>query len=125
MNLKTRDAPAPLAVAASLAAVEGLMLLLYAVLVAASVDRDRLAMGITTSTFFAVFGAGLVLCAWALVQGRSWARSPVVLAQLLQLGVAWSFRGGETTLVAIALAWVAIITLVGILLPSSIEHLED
>ena len=38
---------------------------------------------------------------------ESWARSPVVLAQLLQLGVAWSFRQEPTTWVAVALAVVA------------------
>ena len=55
----------------------------------------------------------------------SWARSPVVLAQLIQLGLAWSFRGGETTWIAIALAVVAVVVVAGVLHPASIEALSD
>ena len=58
-------------------------------------------MGVTTAVFFAVYGAALLLCAWSVHRGQSWARSPIVLAQLIQLGLAWSFRGGDTTLVAV------------------------
>ena len=72
---------------------------------------------VTTSLFFAVYGVGLLFCAWQLTRGQSWARSPVVLAQLIQLGVAWSFRGGDTTWVAIALAVVAVVVLAGFLHP--------
>ena len=125
MTEETRDAPAPLVVAASLAAVEGLMLELLGVLEVANMSTARMAMGVTTSVFFMVFGAMLIFCAWSLVRGRSWARSPIVLAQLLQLGVAWSFRGGETTLVAVALAVVALVTIAGVLNPASIDHLAD
>ncbi len=48
-----------------------------------------------------------------------------MLAQLLQLGVAWSFRGGDTTWVAICLAVVAVIVLAGILHPQSVDALSD
>ena len=111
--------------AASLVAVEGLIMLGYAVLELASLDSDRVAMGLTTAAFFALYGAGLVLCAWTVTRGRSWARSPIVLAQLIQLGVAWSFRGGDTTLVAVAIAVVAVVVLVGILHPASIDALDN
>ena len=57
--------------------------------------------------------------------GRSWARSPVILAQLIQLGIAWSFRGGDTTVVAVVLALVSLIVVVGVLHPASIAHLDD
>jgi uncharacterized membrane protein len=120
-----RDLPAPLTVAASLAAVEGAVLLMYAVLEIAATTSTRLAMGVSTSFFFAAYGAGLVVCAWYLTRGRSWARSPVVLAQLIQLGVAWSFRGGDTTLLAVFLAIVAAVVLAGLLHPASIEYLAD
>lgn len=116
--------PAPLLAAASLVAVEGLFLLGYAVLEVASVDADRVAVAATTGIFFLASGAGLLLCARGLSRRRSWARSPVVLAQLIQLGVAWSFRGGETTIVALVLAAVAAIVLVGIFHPASIAALE-
>jgi hypothetical protein len=112
-------------VAASLVAVEGGLMLVFAVLEAASLSSARLTMGVTTSAFFAVYGAGLLFCAWQLTRGQSWARSPVVLAQLLQLGVAWSFRGGDTTWVAICLAAVALVVIAGVLHPQSIDALHD
>jgi len=117
--------PAPLIVGASLVVVEGLLLLVFAVLELASLDADRVAMGATTSIFFLGYGAGLLLCAWSLVNGHSWARSPVVLTQLIGLGVAWSFRGGETTVVAVAIAVVAIVVLVGLFHPASLTALAD
>ncbi|GAA1791881.1 hypothetical protein GCM10009795_041940 [Nocardioides hankookensis] len=126
MSLRpSANRPAPLIVAASLVAVEGLLLLAFAVLEIASLDSDRVAMGATTSIFFAAYGAGLLLCAWSLVRGQSWARSPVVLTQLIGLGVAWSFHGGDTTGVAIGIAVVAVLVLVGIFHPASLTVLAD
>jgi len=115
--------PAPLVVAASLAAIEGLVLVLYAAGELFHLSSTRLAMGLTTSGFFAVYGLALIGCAWAVTRGRSWARSPIVLAQLIQLGVAFSFWGGSTTLVAVGLAVTAAIVLVGLLHPASIDAL--
>jgi hypothetical protein len=117
--------PAPLVVAASLVSVEGLLLVVFAVLELASLDSDRVAMGATTSIFFLGYAALLLLCAWSLVNGHSWARSPVVLTQLIGLGVAWSFRGGDTTGVAVAIAVVAALVLVGVFHPASLEALSD
>ena len=125
MNDRRTDHHAPLVVAASLVAVEGLVLLLLAVLELASLSSQRLTMGVTTTGFFAVYGGALLLLAWSVHRGRSWARSPIVLAQLIQLGLAWSFRGGDTTLVAVALAVVAVIVVAGLLHPASIEALAD
>jgi hypothetical protein len=114
-----------LVVAASLVAVEGLLLLGYAVLELANVSSDRVAVAVTTAAFFAVYGGLLLVAAWAVTRGQSWGRSPIVLAQLIQLGVAWSFRGGGTTAVAVAIALVAVIVLVGILTPASVDALAD
>lgn len=126
MSLRpTPNRPAPLVVAASLVVVEGLLLVVFAALEVANLDSDRVAMGATTSIFFLVYGVGLLLCAWSLVRGQSWARSPVVLTQLIGLGVAWSFRGGDTTGVAVAIAVVAALVLVGIFHPASLEALSD
>jgi hypothetical protein len=119
------SAPAPLLVAASLVAVEGLLVVGYGVLEAASLTVGRLTMGITTAVFFLAYGAGLLVCAWALRGLHSWARSPVVVAQLIQLGLAWSLRGGETTYVAVGLALVAVVVLVGVLHPASIGALSS
>src|SRR5689334_14087201 len=55
-----RTPPSPLVVAASLVAVEGLLLLAYGVLEAANVHADRVAMGVTTAAFLAALGLMLV-----------------------------------------------------------------
>ena len=117
--------PPPLTVAASLVAVEGALVMLLAAVEVSSLSSARVTMGVTTAVFFAVYGVGLLLCAWQLMRRASWARSPVVLAQLIQLGLAWSFRGGDTTWVAIALAVVALVVIAGVLHPDSLEALSD
>ena len=117
--------PAPLVVALSLAAIEGVLLIGYGILELANTVGSRPAVGLTTAAFFGLYGAGLVFCAYALHRGSSWARSPGLLAQLIQLGVAWSFRGGSTVAVAAALLTVAVVTLIGLLHPQSIDYLSD
>lgn len=117
--------PAPLLVAAVVAALEGVVLLGYAVLEWLSIDSGRAAVALTTGAFFAIVGVAVIACAWALTRVSSWARSPVVLAQLVALGLAWSFRGGDTTLVAVLLVVVATVVLVGLFHPRSIEALAQ
>jgi len=120
-----RTPPSPLVVAASLVAVEGLLLLAYGVLEAANLHADRVAMGVTTAAFLAALGLLLVACAWLVVRGRAWARSPIVVAQVLFLGLAWNFLGGATTWVSVALALVAVIVLAGLLHPASVDALSE
>jgi hypothetical protein len=117
--------PPPLVVAASLSAVEGLLVLAFALVEAADVHADRATMGVTTSLFFALVGVGLVACAWLLLRGRQWARSPVVVAQIMALGLAWNFVGGSTTWVSVVLAVVAVVVLGGLLHPASLAALGD
>ena len=76
--------PAPLAVAAGLTFVQGLLTVLFGVAEAVQTDADRWVMGLTTSAFFVVFGCLLGLCAWGLHTVRPWARGPVLFTQLLQ-----------------------------------------
>lgn len=101
------------------------MLLLLAVLETGNLSVARLTMGLTTAVFFAVYGGGLLICAWQLTRRASWARSPVVLAQLIQLGLAWNFRGGETTWIAVGLATTGLIVVAGIFHPDSLKALTD
>ncbi|NYG60554.1 hypothetical protein BJ980_003477 [Nocardioides daedukensis] len=117
--------PAPLTVAASLAAVQALVLLGYGILELTNTSTERLAMGLTSALFFVLYGLALGWGAWLLSRGSSGARSPIVLTQLILLGVAWSFRGGETTMVAIVVAAVAVVVLAGIFHPASIERLDE
>jgi len=117
--------PSPLVVAASLAGLEGLLVLAYAVVLAADIHSDRVAMGVTTTVFFALLAGALITCAWFVVQGRTWARSPIVVTQVLALGLAWNFLGGSTTWISVVLAVVAVVVLVGLLHPASIDALSD
>ena len=85
----------------------------------------RATMGVSTSLFFAVFGAALVLCAWGLSRSSAWARGPVLIAQLLALGLAWNFKDGDTWPASIALAVPAVAVLVSMLRPASLAALDD
>jgi hypothetical protein len=117
--------PAPLLAAAALVVVEAVLLVVYGVVLLSDIHAQRLAMGATTSVFFILYGVGLVGCAWALRGRRSWARAPVVLAQLIQLGVGWSLRGGSTTVASVALVVLAVLVLAGVFHPASLRALAD
>ena len=116
--------PPPLVTAAGLTLVEGLLTVMYGVGEALHITSERLVMGVTTAVFFIAYGAALVLCAWAVNGLRTWARGPVLLTQLIWLGLAWNFRAGDTLPLAIGLAVPALLVLVGMLLPSSVDALE-
>ena len=118
-------APAPLVTAAGLTLVEGLVTVMYGIGEAVHITSQRLVMGVTTSVFFVLYGAAMVLCAWGLNRLLTWARGPVLLAQLIFLGLAWNFRQGDTLPLAIAMAVPAIVVLVGMLVPSSVDALEN
>ncbi len=115
--------PAPLVVATSLVAVEAACLVLFGVAELRALSSTKLAMGIITSLFFVTYGVGLGVVGWLLHRLTSWARAPVVLAQLLQLGVAWSFRG--TAPVSLGLAAVAALVLLGVFHPASLRAVDD
>jgi hypothetical protein len=110
-------------VAASLVAVEGLVLALLSVVELGSLSSERLTMGITTTVFFIAYAALLVWSARAVLQRRSWARSPIVLTQLILLGLAWNNR--DTPVVAVALAVVGVVVIAGLLHPDSIDALSE
>ena len=117
--------PPPLAVAASLAAVEGLLVLVYGVLEAVNLHADRVAMGVTTSVFFVLLGIAMVAAAWLVTRGRPGARAPIIVVQVMLLGLAWNLRGGATTWLALGVAVVAGLVLVGLLHPPSIAAMTD
>lgn len=118
------SAPPPLVMAASVAAVEGLMLVALALLELFSLSSSRLTMGLTTAAFFAAFGVLLIVCGWVVTRGQTWARGPILMAQLIGLGLAWNLRGGQTTLVAVAIVVVAAVVIAGLLHPASVEALN-
>jgi lipoprotein signal peptidase len=122
---RVQDNPSPLVVAASLAAVEGALVVLYALGELRNLSSERLSAELAIVAFLALYGAALLYCSWQLSRARTWARGPVLLSQLLQLGVAWSFWGGSTTWLSVTLAVVALIVLAGLLHPQSIDALND
>jgi hypothetical protein len=121
----TRSAvPKPLLLAALLAAVEGLVIAVLGLLELFSLTSGRVTMGLTTAGFFVAYGALLMYCGWQLSRLTPWARAPVLLAQLIQLGLAWGFRGGETVVVSVGLAVVAVVALIGLFHPASLGALD-
>lgn len=117
-------APPPLAVAASLTALEAFVLAALGLLELANLSSIRLTMGLTTTVFFLVAAVALAWCAWSLWKVRRWARGPVVMAQLIQLGLAWNLWAGSTKPLSVALAVVAVVVIVGLVHRSSTEVLE-
>jgi hypothetical protein len=106
-------------VAAALTALEGLVVFVYGALETANLHAGRLAMGVTTAAFFLILGGALVACAWLVGHARPGARSPIIVVQVILLGLAWNFWGGSTTWVAVGLAALAIVVLGGLLHPAS------
>ncbi|MGH3509881.1 MAG: hypothetical protein ACRDPI_06585 [Nocardioidaceae bacterium] len=122
----TTHPPTSLVTAAGLVGIEALGVVGYGVALVPAVHASRLALGLTTAVFFIGYGVALAFCARSLVRLRSWARSPLVLSQLLQLGLAYNFWSGNGTLRAIsaALAVVAVVVLAALFLPASTRALE-
>jgi hypothetical protein len=117
------DPPATLVGAAVLVGLEGLFLCALAVLEVVALDSGRLTLGITTALFFLILGAGLLFCARGLFRVGSWARGPVVVAELIGVLLSFSFWGGETTLAAVVILLVSLAVLVGVLHPASTRAL--
>jgi hypothetical protein len=112
-----------LRLAAALVVLEAVGALAFGVAELVRLDSSRLVVGLTTSAFFIVYAAGLATAARGLVRLRSWSRAPVVLAQFIELGLAWSFYGDGTQWVAGLLAVPPIVVLVVIFAPATTDAL--
>ena len=123
MPLLPDDNPPPLTVAASLVVLQGFVLVSLAALELANVTSERMTMGVSTAVFFLVYGVALVGCAWGLTRQQGWTRGPVLITQLIQLGLAWNVR--DTPLLAVALALTAGVVLAGMLHPATLRTLLD
>jgi hypothetical protein len=121
--LVPEDNPPPLTVAASLVGIQATVLVALAVLELASVSSERMSMGVSTAVFFLVYGVVLGICAWSLTQQQGWTRGPVLITQLIQLGLAWNLR--DAPLVALMLAVTAGVVLAGMLHPATLKVLQD
>lgn len=111
--------PFTIVMAAALLALEALIGLGYAAIEVGQVRMSRAAVGVGVAILMAGFGLLLLVVARGVFQGRRWSRGPAVATQLILLPIAWSFRGGVTTWVSVALAVLAIGVLIGVLHPRS------
>lgn len=116
--------PAPLLVAAALVFLQGLFTMLFGISEVVHLSSARVLMGATTAVFFVAYGAALGFCAWGMRALRTWSRGPVLLAELIWLGLAWNLRNSSVEVVAIALGVSALLVLAGLLHPRSIEVLN-
>jgi len=112
-----------LRLAACLVAAEGAALLVVAGAALFSLSGSRVGFGLTTALFFAACGLGLGWAARGLWQAQSWSRGPVVVAQLLTAGIAWSTRSVPWVAVLLALWALAVLFLV--LRPAANEALSE
>lgn len=118
-----RSRPPQLTAAAALAVLEGLAALGFGVAEIFQVRLFRAVVGVGVTLFMIAFAVLLGAAARALLRLRRWARAPIVVVQLILLPVGWSFRGGATNGVAVAMIIVALLTLVLVLHPRSTRAL--
>lgn len=81
--------PGPVRIAALLAGLEGVGLLVLAVVTFVSgLSHDaRLTQLIAQAAYFVVLGAAVILVAAGLLRGRRWARSPAIVVQVVVIAV--------------------------------------
>jgi len=81
-----------LRLAACLVGGQGVALIGVAAVELAALNAARIGLALTTAGFFLLCGAAMAWAARGLWCAEPWSRGPVVVAQLLVLGVAWSTR---------------------------------
>lgn len=111
------ERPVQLTLAAALVGLQGLALIGFTAVELLNLVGERLEVGLSVAVFFGAYGAALIACAWGLTQVRAWARGPVLLTQLIELGIAWNLR--DLPGLAIPLALLAAATLALVVQPVS------
>ena len=117
-----RTAPPPLVVASALTTLEGLGLIIGAIVELASISSGHASLAVAMAACFGAYGVALVIGGLALRRLVTWPRGLALITQLIMLGLAWGLR--HHPLDAIAVAIVGAIALAGIVHPASIEALE-
>lgn len=119
---RRREVPPPLTVAASIVSLQAAVLVGVGILELADLTPERRALGLSTAIFFVVYGGVLGAAGWALWRLQGWARGPVLITQLICLGLAWNLR--EYVVVALGLAVLAGLAIAGTVHPASIRALD-
>ena len=113
--------PAPLLLAAILLGIEALTALIFGGIALTQIRLSRAIVGAEVAIWMLGYGVLLVALTRGVLRGRRWSRAPAIATQLILLPLAFSFRSEPTTLVAVAIATVAVAALVGLLHPRSTE----
>ena len=121
---KSTNYPA-LTLAAGLLVVVGVASAGYGVLELAATRASRAVVGSGAAIILLGYAVLLIAVARGVFRGRRWSRAPAIATQLIQLPVAWSFRGGETTWFAALLGAVSLTVVVCLLLPTSTRVFTD
>jgi hypothetical protein len=111
--------PRSIALAAALILAEAGVLVALAVAELVTLDAGRVGLGLTNAVFFTLYALGLGFCARGLLKLSRWTRSPIVMTQIIQLGVAWSFYGHDTVWLTAILGVVAVAVLAIMLAPTT------
>ena len=123
----TAVAPPSVRRAAALVGVQGAVGVVAAVVLVVRGLRgadQHIVNGFGTAAWFALIGAALLAAAWALWNGRRWARGIAVYAQMLLLPVSWYVGvGSHQWLYAVPVALVSVAILVLLFSRSTIQWL--
>lgn len=118
----TPDRPEGLArrlmlIAACVVWLESAVFAVLVVLDVADLSGNRLGVGVGAGVLLAIYGAGQAWAVWRVSLGDGWARSPVVVTQLIQLLLAWNLRTSDTPWIAVLMGVSAAVALVCLLAP--------
>lgn len=120
-----RQARVFVAVAVSVVAIEAAVYVVLAVLAGADISADAVGTGIGIALFLALYGLAQLFAAWKLLRWRTWARGPLLFAQLVQLGLAWGLRDSTEQWLAILMAVSAVVALGCLIAPAVTRALLD
>jgi hypothetical protein len=120
-----------LIVAALVVVAEAAVVIVLAVLDVLDLSGDRLGLGIGVGLILAAYGFGQLWAAWRVVHGDAWARSPLIVTQLIQLLLSWELRRGAGDVpgipswLSVLMALTAATVLVCLLAPPVTRALRD
>lgn len=115
--------PRSVLVAAGAVALQALVFVGYAVSELGYAAFERSGTAVAVAAFLGAYGIALGFAIAGLLRRRLAARAPLVLGQLLHLGLAWNMRDAPLTYVAIALTAVSFVALAGLFAPATTRML--
>ncbi|VEG52509.1 putative integral membrane protein [Mycolicibacterium aurum] len=120
--------PRTVRAAGAIAALEGVLALVTAVVLVVREAGGHHETGISgygTAAWFAIMGSGVTAAGWALWTGRRWGRGIAVFANLVLLGVAWYVFSSGQLQYAVVVAATAIAVLGLLFSPTGMHWLTQ